>query len=214
MLILQQVIAWIAHQERLPILAIVFVKVAQREQKESIRHASLASQDNSAQAKRMERVYIAPKGSSSGLLGHPTAFRASLVNSQTAVAQLLVIHVTLVSTKEKRMRRLATTVPLVSIREIQVKHHVSLAFLASTTTRRSNSSASHVARTSSLTSRSKLHACAARQENLLSKQVPAACRVQQELPVRPVTNVLKARIVPDLTSKLPSVEIVQRDSIR
>ena len=113
MLILQQVIAWIAHQERLPILAIVFVKVARREQKESICCASHAEQANSARAKRMERVYIAPKASSSRLLGHPTAFRASLVNSQAAVAQLRVIHVTLVSTKKKRMRRLASLVPLV-----------------------------------------------------------------------------------------------------
>jgi hypothetical protein len=46
------------------------------------------------------------------------------------------------------------------------------------------------------------------------EEVPAAFPVPEELPVRPVTNVLKARIVQGLTIKLPSVETVQRDSIR
>ena len=51
-------------------------------------------------------------------------------------------------------------------------------------------------------------------ENPRFKEVPAAFPAQQEPPVRAVTNVLKVRIVPGLTIKLPSVETVQRDSIR
>jgi hypothetical protein len=67
----------------------------------------------------MEGVKIVLWDSSSRLLGHPTAFRAFRVNLRAAVVHLRVTRVMLVSTKEKRMRRLATLVPLVFPRVAQ-----------------------------------------------------------------------------------------------